>query len=108
MDGIDFDYELSNGWDKWQNLVLTGMKEIKLDNKVLQEQITAVGTRVAVIESKVLTLTDQDVRIGHLEANTVSQEALKKERRWLVGISLTVAGSIILPLLAIIVSLGGL
>jgi hypothetical protein len=113
MGGIDFDYELSNGWDKWQNLVLTGMQEIKRDNKALETQMSNIGARVAVIESAaktaeniVNTLQAQAHRLEHLEANSVSQDALKKERRWLVGISITVAGSIILPLVAVIMSVG--
>ena len=39
MAGVNYDYELNNGWDKWQNLVLTAMKEnrdaiLAMDNKV--------------------------------------------------------------------------
>ena len=78
-----------------------------------EEQMSTIGIRVAIIEAAattaetiVNTLHAQAKRLEYLESNTVSQEALKKERRWLVGISVTVAGSIVLPLVAVLMSIG--
>lgn len=112
--GPDYEHELNNGWSRWQNLVLSGLKELRDDQKELHTALNALTTKVALIEqgtasSQVSDLVDElEDRVGDLEKKSVTADALKRERRWWIGIALTALGSIAIPTIAVLISTAGL
>lgn len=107
---VDFEHELSNGWGKWQNLVLSALKELKDDGKATHDQVTTLATEFALLKQRFEDQADNTDRIEELEKTSssyVTKEGLKKDRRWLVTIALTILGSIAIPCIAIVVASTG-
>jgi hypothetical protein len=102
--GVDYDYELNNGWDKWQNVVLMGMKEIKDDLKVVHATQTAQGTDIAVIKTQLQKDEDLEPRVQALETQAVTKVEIKSERRWIVGTVIAVVSSVIVPILVVVLT----
>ncbi len=104
--GVDYEYELSNGWDKWQNVVLMGMKEIKDDLKEVHATQTAQGTDIALIQQSLATQKNYDRRIATLETEAATKGEIKSDRRWILGTAIAVFGSIVIPAVAVLVGIG--
>lgn len=71
--GVDYDHELSNGWDKWQNLVLTAMRENRDAITHVTELVGTVVTAQAVQDERMTTMSNQIGTVTTLADGTVAR-----------------------------------
>lgn len=82
MRGVDYDYELGNGWDEWQKVVLLGMREIREEVKETKGLATETDKKLAVV-TEVLdrvekAVANQDARLVIVETKSASRFAFVK------------------------------
>lgn len=78
MTSIDYEHELSNGWGKWENLVLTALKENAANTKVLDDKLDSVITTQAVTTLQVSEVkSTQEVQGKRLNRLEIAQATIK-------------------------------
>lgn len=106
--GVDYEHELGNGWSPAINILLQGMKEIRDDQKSIHAEVTTIATTQALMKQSIDGFQDLPGRIKKLEDTELKQDTLRSQNRWLLGIGLTILGSIALPAMGLILSSWGL
>lgn len=77
MGRIDYEHELGNGWDQWQNVVLLGMKEIRDDLKDAKE-LTAENDKKLAVATEILSRLDKTIIEQGNRLTTVENKTTKK------------------------------
>lgn len=95
-----------NGWSQYEKLVLSQLDELRQAQKDQARGLAELSTNVALIAQTVSRSEDYDERLVALEQTSVTEDKLKKERRWILGTAFAVLGSIVLPSLYVMLSAG--
>jgi hypothetical protein len=94
MTGVNYDRELGNGWNPWQNLVLQGLKELRDGQEKIQHAAAEVATRVTVIETK-LQVEDED------------KKGFRLSWQWALMFGLTGVSSVAALVIAVVTVING-
>lgn len=100
---IDYDYELGNGWDRWQKLVLTELKRIsgvqedltiKIDPIIVQAALTqqAFNELKQRFENDLATAEklheDHELRLRAVEQSGNQNKGVRKYKDWAIPLVL--------------------
>lgn len=97
-----------NGWSAYEKLVLSKLDTLDKSQKELTTIGQTLTTKVALMEQTISMQSNYDERLQKLETVAVTQETLKKERRWYFGTAIAFIGSVLVPVIVILIGNGGL
>lgn len=110
--GLDYEYELGNGWDQWQKLVLTEMRRLadaseeqgkKLDAAILDAAVSRAAfdelkrrfdedkdDADKVHEKQEERVDKLDERVRALESNRDEATGISKYKQWIIPLAATI------------------
>ncbi len=82
---IDYEHELSNGWNKWQNLVLQGMQRLDEQGRDHSEKLEQIVVDIAVVKNDLgrvqIVALDQEGRMRHVEGEQLIARGIRTKAK---------------------------